>query len=236
MKILGVVSIFLALSVISLPTAYAQSPQLISVGLHTAYIPTGFDDNDKVSFMVEGLFMDSCSKTAGVDIAVNNNEVVITQKALRYPGPCLDMLVRYYQPIELREVLGSGSYRVTDGATGKSLGHIGVIRARTPNADDYLYAPVSDAWVLRGSDRKDKIVLNGVFTNNCVSLQNVRIMVDDDVISVLPIAQQESRPDCHSGNFPYQFVQTYPRPTKGRYLLYVRSLEGLAIQKVIDVY
>lgn len=207
-------------------------PQLKASAIDTGYIPTGFDSNDNVQFVIEGTYRDTCSKPAGTRFAVNNSAktIQISTFEYRYPGPCLDMLVPHDEVISLG-ILQPGTYQVMQSA-GRYLGRLNVTMATQHAPDDFLYAPVSQAYA-RNANGKIAITLSGTFTNSCMRFQKIAANIQGNVITVQPIAYMAQGP-CANGRYPFEQGTTVSAPQVGRYLLHVRSLNGNSINTLFD--
>lgn len=216
---------------------FSVPPDLVKVGVHTAYIPSGFDDNDRAQVVVEGIFSDSCFRVGPheVDIDRTNKIITVYQTAYRYSGICLTYLVPFYSVVDLG-LLNAGEFKVVDGVRHAALGSLPVTVARGPDPDDYFYAPVSDARVV-SRDGKQEILISGNLPDDCLAFQQIIVQQENkNVISVRPVIEKIDRNDCHEGAFAYQQSAPLPDLTKGRYLLHVRSLNGQAVNKLVDIY
>lgn len=222
---------------LSAPGAFAQStaPIITDTTIHTTYVPIGFDDNDRVELMIEGLFSNSCYKVGPyqVDVDKTAKSIKINQSAYKYQGFCLEMLVPFSQVVYVG-LLDAGVYTVVDASTGTEKGSLPVVKSSNLGPDDHLYAPVSDAFATRNG--KVSVTLNGTFTNSCLKVTDVKASLNNsNVILVQPIAEK-SGSVCDEGKFPYQVTKEIEADIDpGRYLLHVRSLNGQAINKLLDL-
>src|ERR1035437_9052314 len=66
------------------------SPSIVQVGYHTGYLPDGFDTNDNVQVIGEGLFSNSCYRPGPVQVNVDQTAktITLTPKAYFYDGMC----------------------------------------------------------------------------------------------------------------------------------------------------
>lgn len=233
-------------TLISGSLSFAQSqinplPQLKNSSLETSYIPFGFDSNDSIQIVVEGVYRNTCSKPAGTRFKVNptTNIIEIMSYEYSYQGPCLDVLVPHNEVVVLG-VLPAGTYKVMQ-STGKAsnggqlLGQLFVGSATKAAADDYLYAPISQAY-LRNQGNNVIVTISGNFTNSCMELNKVIPSVQPKVITIQPIATLNSKStNCVSGYFPFEKSFAIDNVKPGRYLLHVRSLNGNSINSLFDV-
>lgn len=217
--------------------ALAQElPTLRYSKIDTGYIPNGFDSNDNVQFVIEGVYRDTCSRPAGTQFKVNpaTKTVEVLSYEYRYEGPCLDVLVPHDEVVSLG-VVADGNYRVVQ-SNGLELGRLQVVKATKSSPDDYLYAPVNAAYLMNKNGRV-VITVSGAFTNSCMRLAKVVPHVQPKVISVQPIAEIDHRNgNCVNGNFPFESTVVINKVKAGRYLLHVRSLNGKAVNNLFDIY
>lgn len=215
--------------------ARAEDPQLVTGVFHTGYVPDGFDSNDRVQVVAEGYFSNTCYRTAGYEskVDVNKKVIEVASRAYKYKGMCLQMIVPYSQVINVG-LLEAGVYTVKDKNHG-TLGSLKVKLSTSGGPDDYLYAPISQAAV--ESDASGHYVaVSGKFTNSCVEFKDLRAEIQKNVILVLPISEMADRSDCVAGSFPFsKTVKLGNGLTPGRYLLHVRSLNGNAINNLVDI-
>ncbi len=225
---------FLAVSFCGLNSVFADNIKIETVALGTVYAPIGFDSINKSQVAVEGVFSDTCYRVGPHKVTVNGDTITITQGAYFYNGICADVLVPFYQVIELG-VLNVGNYSIVDGATGRTLGMLPIAvappKSKLTYPDNYLYAPVSDASLL--VDGGKRIVISGMFTDDCTHFKEIRVQRFNNVIQVLPITERVGT--CHRKVSPFQVSKPIEIPD-GHYLLHVRALSGNAINKMVDVY
>lgn len=228
-----------ALSVVFLSSlamsAMASLPEVIPVRIDKSYVPVGFDDNDKVQVTIAGVFPNNCFKVGPYRTHVDaaRKRIYVEQSAYRYQGVCLQVLVPFTQTIELG-IVREGTYSVRDALTGKKLGDLPVNRAKTDSPDDFLYAPISDAYVaLDGAGYR--MTLKGTFTDRCMRLKEVKVSYYKDVVVVQPIAEMIGTPhNCGHELVRFQHEEILQDGLKGTYLLHVRSMEGQAINKLVE--
>lgn len=211
-----------------------QPPTLVDIGLSRAYLPVGFDDNDRVQVVVSGSFNNACYKVGphSVEVKATEKTILVHQQAYHYGGMCLQVVVNFNQVIELG-ILKSGTYTVIDAVTHEKLGVLPVKVASQPTSDDYLYAPVSIAYI---NEDQNAIVLQGAFTDSCTRIKDVLVDYQAHVIVVQPIVEQRKGPDCRGGDFPFIHKVSLERQLPKPYLLHVRSMNGNSINVVIDYF
>jgi hypothetical protein len=217
--------------------AYADVfPKIINTKFETGYTPIGFDTNDNAQLVAEGVFSNTCLKPANVKAVVSHRTKTIHlyPRAYQYDGACLQMEVPWHKEIDLG-VLETGDYKVIN-VTGKTTSDLGVMKVATAtnsSPDDFLYAPVSQAFFEKQDDRYF-VRLTGEFQTSCLKMREVIVRVQDKVLVLQPIAE-EVGDDCENRPHPYTEVVEVKGVNPGRYLIHVRSLNGKAINNLIDV-
>lgn len=221
-------------SVASLPVAFA-GPTPVVVPFQRAYVPEGFDSNDVVEFVVESAFPSTCYRPgiAGAAVHRAGRRVEIVSTAFLYTGACYDVMVPFSQTITLGP-LEAGTYEIVQPGSRGPLGRLVVAPARGSEPDDFLYAPISQAlFQPRGAG--GDLVLTGAFPASCLTLSEVRVAVEPTAIVVQPIARMDDSRTCVRGSFPFQKVVPLPPAPRGRYVLHVRSMNGNAVNSLIDI-
>ena len=213
----------------------ADLPTSVTVPLHRSYIPIGFDDNDNLQITVEGAFPNTCYKVgaASVEVDAPSKIIRIEQKAHHYTGLCFQMLVPFTHTVDLGFV-AAGEYAIIDAATGLNLGDLSVAFAKHSGADDYLYAPISDADIQSSPETGHTLVLRGSFSDRCTVFREVRVVYGQAVVVVQPIVDRVPERNC-GGKTRFLKTVELKEELKGVYLLHVRSMEGSAINKMIDI-
>lgn len=228
--------VLLASSLVSM-TAMAQvDPVLAPTSFQKIYFPTGFDSNDHVQIVGEGLFPDSCYKPAPAEVKVDekNKMIVLAPRAYHYQGLyCLQYIVKYDRVVDLG-ILKAGKWKIFQGNPAVALGEIDIRQATTDAPDDYLYAPVSQAF-FHQTNAKKEVLLTGEFTNDCMVLDRVLVNFEKEAIVLQPVARIETRSNCQQGQFPFTHNVDVNTLNQGRYLLHVRSMNGNAINTLVDV-
>ena len=239
MKFLSI--IMMICGVISLSHASVSQkdlkPELVKVNFHTNYIPQGFDTNDHVQMVAEGTFNDACYRPAKPEIKVDHKAktIQITPRAYRYNSfGCALVLVDYHQVIDLN-LLEVGKYKVLQHGNKSTFGDLSIRAATNSDPDDFLYAPVSQAYLSQNGNGSGTLQIDGVFTDNCTELVDVAVDIQPKVIVVRPIAEREDRKDCKKGSFPFATKVDVNGLNKGKYLLHVRSLNAKAINNLIEI-
>lgn len=214
-----------------------EEPEKVSIALAGAYIPAGFDSNDRAELVIEGYFPNTCYRVGPVEKNVNSQtgEVVIRQTAYKYKGKnCLFMIVPFSQTVQVG-LLKANTYKVKDAGNNHELGVLPIQTAKNSGPDDFLYANVTEAYP--GTEGNKKIiVLQGELPGNCWGIKEKRVFLDGkNVLAVLPILEKTGEVNCNDHRLPFMETVEVPSLPNGRYLMHVRSLNGVAINKLIDL-
>jgi len=211
------------------------SPEVVPMAIKTAYIPRGFDSNDNIQIVVEGYLPNTCYRVGPHSFRLDSRSktVSLQQYAYKYKGLCLMMTVPFTQVIELG-LAETGQYKVVDLHYDTTLGNLPVKVATTTQADEYLYAPVENLEV----DIKNlSLEISGHFTNSCMRLRETKVDLEShNVVVVLPVAESVDSSGCKEGDFPFSGKVSLPILTEGRYLIHVRSLNGQAVNKLVNIF
>jgi hypothetical protein len=219
----------------------SASAELLIHEPRAVFIPKGFDDNDNVQIVLAGEFTSTCYKVGPSSVKVDpvRKEIRVRDDAIFHDGCCCTfMLVSYVKPIDLG-ILPAGKYSVLlekDSVGMNSLlqGELTVAQSFTIGPDDHLYAPVSHAEVTA----RDELILKGNFKNSCMRMKKIKVQHQnhqkDPVIVILPVAEFSGSVTCRSGSFPFEERLQLPRLTDELTLIHVRSLNGQALNKVVE--
>jgi hypothetical protein len=213
----------------------AYRPATVPTLYNTLYVPDGFDSNDNTQVVAEGMFSNACYRPANPNVKVDSSKKTISigPVAYKFNGFCLQIILPYDRVIDLGMV-PSGQYKLIQEANGQELGQINIKPATNLAADDFLYASISQAFYY-SENGKNQVVLTGDFPNSCMKMQEVRIELQSKVIVIQPIADMQAGSNCTGGKFPFRQVVELKSVHAGRYLLHVRSLNGRAVNTLIDV-
>ncbi len=217
----------------SLADTATSSPTQVGVTFSKVYTPVGFDSNDHVQFVGEGMFKNSCYRPAPTTVAVDaaTKTIKVGPVAYEYSGFCLQVLLPFDRVVDVG-ILPAGTWQITQ-ADNKKVDEIVVKSNLTSEPDDFLYAPVSQAYV-RQSGSRTNLYLNGSFPNDCMTIQEVTISTTDDAIMVQPIAVM-AKGACTGAPVSFTKLVKLPAIKAGRYLLHVRSVNGNAINSLVEI-
>jgi hypothetical protein len=219
---------------VQVSTASAQTdPTRVATKYSKIYVPDGYDSNDLVQMVGEGLFRNTCYRHAETLVAVDEatKTISVGPVAYEYKGYCIQIVLPFQRVMDVG-ILKPGKWTVKQDG-GATLTEFTVVPAKTDSADDYLYAPVSQSFFSQDSGAA-RVIVSGEFTSDCMSLDAEKITVQRDVIVVQPIAKMEARANCVSGKFPFSKSISIPALKAGRYLLHTRSTGGNALNSLVD--
>lgn len=236
-----------AFSVLSLGAAHAQNhfpPYLITSPVETVYVPVGFDDNDNVEVILYGHLYNNCVKVGPATATVSEQTKTITVKAQSwsyYHQSCegQEMYNPFTQPIQVGP-LKAGSYQIKIEGRPEAKSTALVVTPHTKSTpDDFLYAPVEELSISEDFERKiQSLTLSGEFLdqpNGCVVLNRIETkVVSENVIVVLPIAEQQFGVKCSDLSVSSRFKKTVKIPgfLSGKYLIHVRVLNGQSLNRI----
>jgi len=227
--LLGLVVLFSSVSALS----STNQPVSVSVPLRGIFSIDGFDDNDRVQINVQGTLPTTCFKVAKSEakVDVTRHIIRLNEQAFLYQGSCLRIPTTYHDVINVG-IVEAGKYTVVDDHSGKTLGEISIAKSNRPEADDFLYAAVGDAY-LSHDEGGSAVVLTGEFSDSCTSFQDAKFSYTKDSIIVQPIVERSGE-NCQAGTFTFRKQFALPSLT-GQYLLHVRSMNGQAINKLVTL-
>jgi len=220
----------------------AQLTRVLEIPLEHVFVArAGFDDNDNVQAVVEGMLPNSCYALGNTEFSIvpGSNKLVITQKAIHDESgvcanedtlpPSLKQGIPFWRELNIG-VLDIGTYRIIySSENGVSSRDFSVEAAPTTNVDSLRYAIVTNAFAPEGmTTAQDEIEfrVTGYLTSSCAELSSeTRVEKVDDIYVFLP-SVKVSEDICMPANKPFYKVIRVPTPKAGRYLLHVRSQAG----------
>jgi hypothetical protein len=220
-----------SLLTLSLAAFAEELPQTVNTAFKKAYAADGFDTNDNVQIVAEGLFANTCYRYAKAKVQVDhlNKKIILTPLAYKYKGVCRMMVVEYNREIEIG-ILKEGTYKIVQGKNAQQIGEISVHASQTADADDYVYASISQAYYKPGF-----VTLTGNLSLSCMKLAEVKTDIQPDVFVLQPIVEIDKTVPCTEGNYPIEVNVSTAGLKSGRYLVHVRSMNGNAVNNLIDI-
>lgn len=228
-------SAFIFAALIFSSQAFAQgSPTQVPVAFARTYIPLGFDDNDNVQIVGEGAFPNSCYRPAETKIQVDHaaKTVTISPSAYKYDGMCLQVILPYNHVLEVG-ILQTGTYTVLQDA--KPVGKIEIRHSSVREADDFMYAPISQAY-FQSRGVSNQVYLTGDFPMSCWKLRRVDFEIQPQVLLIKPIIEVDNSVPCNAGKFHFETATELGGISPGRYLLHIRSMNGKSVNNLVDVH
>jgi hypothetical protein len=230
--------------------------QTSEVPINALYIPhTGFDDNDNIEFLIEGLLPNACygiSEKPRLEVSFGNFHV--RQIAYRKTeGPCSapDTALKgiLANPVPFDDVvklgqLQKGDYKIFFQTTEAFRSRVFTVKAApTDNIDSLNYARVENAYVPTRSYAGStvRIVVQAAIISNCMKpSKEFRIAPDDnpadDILVILPEVEVSKDELCLPTYEPFEQVVSINGLRAGRYQLHVRSFNGASINRIFNVY
>lgn len=211
-----------------------NQPYTVDVKLGRAYVPKGFDDNDRIQIAVEGLFSNACFRVGPhhVQVDVAKKTITVQQQAYQYGIICLQIIIPFTTFFDVG-IVPAGSYAIIDSYSKEKVGQLDVARSNNKGPDDFLYAPITDAYLLSEAS-KNKVVLNGSFPDQCSTMEEVRVEDQGEVIVVRPLMKRNGE-NCVPAKTPFTKTVELQQKLHGLYFLHVRSLNGQAINRMIEI-
>ncbi len=227
--------LLLTLPTLAVTATPAWADEIVDVVAERVFVPTGFDDNDDVEIVVDGVFPDTCYHLAPGTFVVDaaGGSVTLFPKARRSDAMCLMLPVPYTYVFNIGK-MPMGAFKVKTGTLVKDLP---VAEATSAGPDDELYAAVDNATISRHPDGSLRVVLEGTYTNTCMTWDRTEIVhLNPEVVEILPIVKIASRPDCRDEKFPFKGVSVVlPSVPPGRFLAHVRAMNGGSVNRVFTV-
>ena len=224
------------LTIVSIQVRADVFPKVVNTTLQTGYMPIGFDNNDNVQLVAEGVFSNTCYRPGSVKAVVSevNKTIHLYSRAYKYDGVCLQMNVPWTKEIDLG-ILKSGVYKVINVCDNdkKVLGELPITDAKVSDADDYLYAPVAQAMYEKHYEFHF-VRVTGDFPQTCLKMKEIQVRVEGNTLVVLPIAEKTDTV-CEAKPVHYSHLAEIENVKPGRYLLHVRSLNGKSVNNIVDV-
>jgi hypothetical protein len=225
--------------------------------INNLYIaPNGFDDNDPIEFMIEGILPNACyAINETPKLAATYDSFTVRQPTYRKTeGPCAapDGALKGItaNPYPFKDVVKMGSlqkgkdyklfYLTTAGFRNRSFN---VKAAPTDSTDSLNYAYVENAYIpVRSFEGAPvRIVVQSALTSSCQRpIKEFRLDPDDnpndDIVVILPEVEVAKDDLCFAIYEPFERVVEVPGLKAGRYQLQVRSFNGGSVNRIFNVY
>lgn len=209
------------------------------------FVPSGFDDNDKVQVVIDGWVDNSCDQVLNPKVVVHPDQktIVVEAQAVRpSEGYCMPVLTRFTSVVDVG-VLPHGNWEVVTN-NGWLVESLTIEEASSSGPDSYQFANVDEVFVdyapdrmhERNADSKWSAVIKGAFRTSCESLDFIEVVDSGSTIEVLPVVKTEGE-ICMPREVPFEQRVFLPDiQEKGRYLLHVRTANGGALNQVFSAF
>lgn len=213
--------------------------------------PEGFDDNDNVQIVIDGNLPNICFELGKTSVTRDEDGKTLSIAQLTHKKNVLgceqenmqdelNWKVPFQKELSLGQ-LPAGNYTIQFnlGSSKFQKRQFVVKKSTIRNVDDILYAPISSAFIpeMIYETENGEAVLTGILATTCLHLDQDKIKVQkfDDVIVVLPELSISKEAPCLRTPRPLHEIVSLGPLRKGRYLLHVRSMSGLSINKIFTV-
>ena len=211
----------------------------------------GFEEKNNIEIVLYGALPNGCYSLAEYTVEKETSDTIrIRQYAVHETtGMCAEettlpiqtqMVIPFVQEISVgRLPVGEYKFLFTQLNTGEQVRTMSVAKNVTPTVDSLPYAAVSNVQspdVINGLDHVVATV-TGVLNSTCSKLNdNVRVLRENDVYVLLPTIRVEKHVLCAQVLIPFEKkVDLGPAKQPGIYLIHTRSMNGKAVNKVINV-
>ncbi len=228
-------------------STFANPMDLKELELEEVFIiENGFDSNDDIEVTVHGQLPSACYKVHETKLTKTNSnhyEVKTYIKRKNLSGCSEDLIsspVNFTPVLSLGE-LASGRYIFSYHANNKEIRKVMNIRpAISTSIDDSFYAPISNAFIpeLIFTTSSAQIVMTGIFHNSCFKLKSddISIIKENNIFIIIPKTRFIDLGQCKTKRFPIrQIIDLGPIKKEGHYMIHIRSLSGLSVNKVFHV-
>jgi hypothetical protein len=227
-----------------------EGPQLVPAPISRVHIPQRFDDNDIVEVVVEGVFPSGCYRVGPHEAwkDPNGNRVAFHLQAYFDASDfCAEVERPFKVVIEIGELTAGqhSLFEVFDNETPpRPRGFIPISVAQSRSRDEFLYAPVDSAVIVKNEfDQRRELVLIGTFTNSCMRFNDevfktraglkAVTRTGEQLLEVLPILHNIPDPSlCRRVETPFtKRIPISDDIPDGRYLFYIRKWDGISFSK-----
>lgn len=210
--------------------AMASTPILTTVPVENVFVPAGFDSNDTVEVVVNGLLPNLCHKAPQSKVEFVGKKINIKVEALRYEPSnpfCPPVVVPFTETINLG-VLDKGLYDITvnNNSIYTKKGDLEVAESTSDAVDDHIYAAVD--YVEKTGGRT--VTLKGYNPSDCLELEGIEVHDNKkDTYAILPKLRQVYD-HCPMKMVPFEYAVEVPDTLKrDKVLLHVRAMDGKSV-------
>lgn len=213
-----------------------NTPIKVPISFGKLYVPVGFDNNDNVQIVGEGMFPNTCYRYATTLVKVDHKAKTIRLNtvAFKYPGVCLQVMVPFDRVVDVG-ILKEGEYSIITNNDNQNVGRVSIHTSKTKEADDFMYAPISQAY-FQSKNSVNKVFLTGNLPSSCMKLKEIKSQIQSDVLVIQPIVEIDPSVPCVGGQFHFETSVDVGFMKSGRYLLHVRTMNGKSVNNLVDVH
>lgn len=209
-------------------------------------IENGFDSNDDIEVTLHTKLPNACYRLHDAIIKKVGDQTfqVKAYAKKRDLSGCELGLVN--TPINITKTVAIGelstgeyqfSYTTPNGEQSQTMK---IKSAVNQTIDDVIYAPISNAFIpeLIYPTDNAQVVLTGIFHNSCMDLNSsdIKIIREDNIFIIIPKTHFHNRPNCKSVQSPIRLIVNLGKVINpGPYLVHVRSISGLSVNKVFYI-
>jgi hypothetical protein len=200
----------------------------------------GFDDNDNVQIIVDGILPNACYKKSQTLYSVDALAHTITVQQYADPANLpeeLKMQIPFMADVEVGN-LEQGEYTIIyKSLNGEAHKTLFIDKASSTTIDNLYYAITTDIYSpseVSVNSSTIKLVISGFLNSSCTVIDKLDVQFVDDTIVILPQVKK-----THNYCMPVakDFVnEVYIKtPPAGRYQVHVRSVNGSAVNRLFSV-
>ena len=183
------------------------------------------------------MFRNTCYRPAPGAVTVDEarKTILVGPVAYEYSGFCLQVVLPFQRTVDVG-LLKPGQYDILQ-STSRGPEQIGSLSIRpnlTDAPDDFLYAPISQAFFKDGAPNA-QVTLAGEYPNSCMKIEKVIVTLEKDVVVIQPIMSYKASTLCQDGRFAFEEIVKLDAMPAGRYLIHVRSMNGNAVNNLVSV-
>ncbi len=223
----------------------ANEPDVVTAPVEKVFVPQGFDNNDNVEVVIHGHFPNSCYRVGPITARFDEerNQIEVDAKSYYYKNQpiCMQVLMSFTQSVKVG-LVKAGSYKVVVKDRPAAIApRLDILEALTPDADDFLYAPVAQVLVSTAETNKETLTIEGTYPytfTGCMVVTDVRTrLTSNDVLVVQPIAKFTDGEECEAQGSNRKFSikkdMSSILPSED-YLIHVRTLNGNSLNSFIE--
>ena len=234
-------------------TSTFAAPFVSEVAIEEAFIPEkGYDNNDNIEIVLDGKLPNACFELDNTQVLKDQEKKIIEIKQMMKVKDITECLpnhqnhqnipmwpIQYTKSIEIGN-LKAGLYTLKFNQGKKVISKKFIVTTTVSTGiDNYLYAPVSNAFIpelIYATDNVE-VILTGILTNTCMNFNgDVEVQKVGNVFIVLPKMSLNNIAQCSSTQIPLQSIVSLGSIKKeGRYLIHIRSTTGRSVNKVFSV-